>query len=318
MGFQILSGIQVGNLFEEQKVFDVVVWSTAETRHSLSSVLDLTIDTPGGATVRLGDVAKARIVPGATDIRHEGVKRYADVIVTVQGRDLSAVAADIKNHLRTMQFPLEYHAEVQSGAAERQATQTRLIVFAIAVLVGILLLLQAAFGSWRLAFVAMATLPVALTGGVLAVVLSGGILSLGSLAGFLTLLGIAVRNGIVMTSHFHRLERQEGETFGLSLVLRGGRERLPAIMTTAFATGLALVPTLFLGDRPGLEIARPMAAVILGGIVTTTLLDLFVLPALYLRYGTQREPALELAIAEPAQERIPVNVPPVTVGSVGK
>lgn len=294
----LLSGIQVGNLFEDQKVFEVVVWSTPETRQSLSSVEDVMIDTADGGHVRLGDVAKVRIVPSPANIRHEAVKRYADVVANVKGRDLAAVEADVKSRLAQFQFPLEYHAEVLGGYGAQQAAQTRLIVLAITALVGIFLLLQASFGSWRVAFLAVLTLPMALAGGVLAAFLTGSVISFGSLAGFLTVLGIAIRNGIVMTTHYHHLERQEGEAFGLGLVLRGARERLSTILMTALATALALAPALFLGDVPGLEIVRPMAVVILGGLVTCTLLDLFVLPAFYLVYGAKREPALELAIAQ--------------------
>jgi CzcA family heavy metal efflux pump len=298
----LLAGIQVGNLFEEQKVFDVVVWSTPETRHSLSSVQNLMIDTPNGGRARLGDVAKVRIVPTSSDVRHEAVKRYVDVVASVKGRDLGAVEADIKSRLHQVQFPLEYHAEVLAGHTEQQATQTRLLVLAVTAVLGIFLLLQASFSSWRVAFLAILTLPMSLAGSVVAVFLGGGVISLGALAGFLTVLGIAVRNGIVLTTHYHHLERQEGEPFGSGLVLRGARERLPAILMTALATTLALVPALFLGDLPGLEIVRPMAVVILGGLVTCTVLDLFFLPAFYLRYGASCEPDLELAVA---QEKVP-------------
>ncbi len=124
----LLSGIQVGNLFEEQKVFDVVVWSTPETRSSLTSIRDLLIDTPGGGQVRLGDVAQVRIVPAPTVIRHDAVKRYLDVVVNVVERDLGAVAADIERRLQEIKFPLEYHAEVLGEYAGcQQAAESRLL-----------------------------------------------------------------------------------------------------------------------------------------------------------------------------------------------
>ena len=278
----MFSGLQVGSLFEEQKVFDVVVWSTPETRNSVTSVGDLLIDTPSGGYVRLGDVAQVRIVSASSVIRHESVHRYLDVIADVQGRDLGSVAADVKGRLQQVQFPLEYHAEVLGEYAERQAALTRLFVFAVAAVLGIFLLLQAAFMSWRLAFLVILTLPSALVGGVLAAFVAGGILSLGSLAGFLMLFGIAARNGIMLINHFQHLERYEGEAFGSGLVLRGARERLGPILMTALATALALLPALLLGDIPGLEIVRPLAVVILGGMLTSTLLNLFIVPALYL------------------------------------
>jgi Cu/Ag efflux pump CusA len=171
---------------------------------------------------------------------------------------------------------------------ERQAAQRRLAGFALAAIIGIFLLLQASFGSVRLGLLSFLTLPSALVGGVLAAWLGDGVLSLGSLVGFLTVLGIAARNGIMLISHFQHLERAEGETFGVELVLRGAQERLGPILMTALATGLALVPLVAAGSIPGHEIEHPMAVVILGGLVTSTLLNLFLLPSLYLRFGRNR------------------------------
>src|SRR5687767_13566981 len=157
--------------------------------------------------------------------------------------------------------------------------------FAAAAAIGIFLLLNIALRSWRLASVSFLTLPTALVGGVLAAFAAGGTISLGSLVGFFTVMGIAVRNGIMLISHYQHLEREEGEPFGPGLILRGARERLAPILMTALATGLALVPLVILGDIPGHEIEYPMAVVILGGLVTSTLLNLLVVPALYLRFA---------------------------------
>jgi CzcA family heavy metal efflux pump len=290
----MFSGLQVGSLFEEQKVFDVVVWSIPETRQSLSSVRDLLIDTPSGERVRLGDVADVRIASSPSTIQHEAVKRYLDIIVGVEGRNLGAVTADIKGRLQHVQYPREYHAEVLGGYAEQQSAMGRLFIFAVAATLGIFLLLQAAFRSWRLALVALLSLPMALTGGVVTAFLGGGILTLSSLVGFLTVLGVALRNSIVLCNHYHQLEQREGRAFDQGLVLHGARERLAPVLMTALATGLALTPTLFLGDLAGFEIIRPMAIVILGGLVTTTWFNLFVVPAFYLLYGASREADLGL------------------------
>ena len=149
----------------------------------------------------------------------------------------------------------------------------------------IFLLLQAAFGSTRLALVSFVALPSALVGGVLAAYLGGGVISLGSLVGFFTVLGIAARNGIMLINHYQHLERYEGEPWGVELIIRGAKERLSPILMTALATGLALVPLVIAGDLPGHEIEHPMAIVILGGLVTSTLLNLFLVPVLYLRFG---------------------------------
>lgn len=281
----MLNGLQVGNLFEEQKVFDVVVWSTPGTRSSLTKIRDLLIDTPSGQRVRLGNVAYVTIKPAATVIRREDVSRYVDVVANVRGQDIAAVAGQVKNAVRQIRFPLEYHAEVLGVYAERQAAEQRFLIAGIIVLLGTLLLLQAAFQSWKMALVCLIMLPLTLVGGLVAVLVSGGILTLGSFAGFLAILAIAVRNMIVLVRHIQLLRQDIGESFGASLVLRGARERLGPILMTAFATGFALLPILFLGDIPGLEVMRPMAIVILGGLVTATLINLFVVPSLCLAFG---------------------------------
>jgi CzcA family heavy metal efflux pump len=287
----LLSGLQVGNLFEEQKVFDVVVWGTPEIRSSLTNIRELLIATPGGDYVRLGEVAEVRIAPVPTIIKRDAVSRFIDVGARVSGRDLSSVTVDIKQRLQAVQFPAEFHAEVLGASAERQAAQQRMLAVVVVALIGIFLLLQAAFASWRLALVAFLTLPTALAGGVLAALAGGGMLSLGSLVGFFTVLGIAVRNGILLIRHYQHLEQQEGETFGPELVLRGARERLAPIVMTAFATALALVPFVIFGAVPGLELVYPMAVVILGGLVTSLILNLFIVPSLYLRFGASPAPA---------------------------
>jgi Cu/Ag efflux pump CusA len=174
---------------------------------------------------------------------------------------------------------------------ERQTAQSRLLLSAIIAGVLILLLLQASFRRWRLAVLTFLTLPMALVGGVLAAWLSGGIISLGSLVGFFTVFGIAARNGILLINHCQHLETREGMEFGPALVLRGARERLSPILMTSLATGLALVPLVVLGSRPGHEIEHPLAVVILGGLFTSTLLNLFVVPSLYLRFGHGRRRA---------------------------
>src|SRR4029079_11633883 len=158
----LLSGIQVGALYEDQRVFDVVVWSTPETRHSLSSIADLVIDAPGSTRVRLGDVAKVRIVPSASVIRHDGVKRYVDVVVDVKNRDLAAVAADIEQKLNGLKYPQEYYARVLGDYAVPQQARNHLSAVAGAAALGIFFLLQSAYGSWRLAAVSLLALPAAL------------------------------------------------------------------------------------------------------------------------------------------------------------
>jgi CzcA family heavy metal efflux pump len=291
----MLSGMLVGNLFEEQKVFDVVVWGAPQVRSSLTSIRELMVDLPGGGQVQLGDVANVRVKPGLSVIRHDNVSRSLDVTASVSGRGLGSVVSDVEAALRNVPFPLEYHAEVLADRADLQAARQRTAIIAGIAAIVVFLLLQVAFGSWRLAAATFLTLPMALVGGVLAVLATGGVLSLGALVGFVLVLGIAIRNGVMLVSHFQQLERDEGEAAGPGLVMRGARERLSPILTTAVATALALVPVLVLGNVPGQEIVQPMAVAVLGGLVTATLLNLFVAPALYLRFGPSAERRLNAA-----------------------
>jgi CzcA family heavy metal efflux pump len=291
----MLSGIQVGNLFEEQKVFDVVVWGAPQVRSSLTSIRGLMVDVPGGGQVKLDDVADVRVKPGLTVIRHDNVSRSLDVTAGVSGRSLGSVVSDVEAALRNVQFPLEYHAEVLGNATDEQAAQRRTLAIAGIAALLIFLLLQAAFGSWRLAAATFLTLPMALVGGVLAVLATGGDLTLGALVGFVLVLGIATRNLVTLVSHFQHLEQEEGEAFGPGLVLRGALERLSPILLTAVATAVVLVPLLVIGNVPGQEILQPMAVAVLGGLVTATLLNLFVAPALYLRFGSNAERRLDAA-----------------------
>jgi CzcA family heavy metal efflux pump len=291
----LLQGEEVGDIFIGGKTYDVNVWSTPATRHSLSDIQNLLIDTPDGGRVRLADVADIRIVPVPNVIEREGQSRKIDVSANVKGRDLGSVAEDVEETLNKIEFPLGYHFEIKGEFAERQAAQRNLLMAGGIAVIAIFFLLYTSFGRWRPTFLTFFTLPWALVGGVLTAYLTGGILSLGSLVGLLTILGIATRNGIMMISHFQHLEEEEGEPFGPALVLRGARERIAPIMMTALTTGLALVPLVIAGNIPGQEIEYPMALVILGGLVTSTLLNLLVVPTLYLRFGKPRQSVPQVA-----------------------
>jgi Cu/Ag efflux pump CusA len=279
---------EVGDIFQGGKAYDVHVWSTPETRNSVSSLRRLPIDTPGGEQIPLEQVADVSLAPTPNAIEHTQQSRRIDVGANVEGRDLGSAVSTVEDRIAGVDLPREYHMEVLGESSELAAAQKNLLIYGIAVAILILFLLQASFGSLRLAVLLFLTLPMALVGGVLAVWLGGGILSLGSLIGFLTVFGIAARNGILMISHFQHLEREEGEQFGPELVLRGAKERLAPILMTAGATGLALVPLAVAGSIAGHEIEHPMAIVILGGLLTSTLLNLFVLPSLYLRFGKSK------------------------------
>ncbi|MGH8902286.1 MAG: efflux RND transporter permease subunit [Egibacteraceae bacterium] len=285
----LVAGEEAGDIFRDGKAYDVQVWSTPETRRSLTDIENLLLDTPSGQHVLLKDVADVRIVPTPNVIRHEGLFRSIDVGANIdESRDLGSVVADLERRLAQVEWPTEFRAELLGEFTERQAAQRRLLIFSAAAAIGILLLLQASFQSWRLATLTLLTLPIALVGGALAAYLGGGVVSLGSLVGFLTVLGIVARNGIMLISHYQHLERFEGVPFGPELILRGARERVVPILMTVLTTGLALVPLIVAGQIPGQEIEHPMAIVILGGLITATLLNLFVVPSLYLRFGKKR------------------------------
>ncbi len=287
----LLSGEEVGDIFLDGKAYDVNVWSTPESRHSVDDVRNLPIDTPSGGHVKLADVADVAIRPAQSVIYRENASRRIDVSANVEAADLGAVMTEVQNRLDKIKYPLGYHAEVFGEYAERQAAQRRMLLFAIGGGVGVFLILLASFHNTRLAILGFLTLPSALVGGLLAAYFTGHVISLGSLVGFLTVFGIAARNKIMLINHYQHLEAYEGEVFGPRLALRGAIERLSPILMTALATGLALVPLVIAGDIPGHEIEYPMAIVILGGMVTSTLLNLFVVPSLYLQFGASDENA---------------------------
>lgn len=306
----LLASEEVSDLWYAGQAYDVRVWSIPAARDSPTAVEQLPIDTPGGGRVALREVADLRLAPTPNAIERELQTRRIDVGANVSGRDLGSVVADVEERVGSLELPRGYTAEVLGESTELAAAQDRLLAFGIVAAVAILLLLQAAFGSLRLALLTFLLLPTALVGGVLAVWLGDGVLSLGSLVGFLTVFGIAARNGILMISHFQHLERFESERLGPGLVLRGASERLAPILMTACAAAFALVPLAVAGSIPGHEIEHPMAIVILGGLLTSTLLNLFVLPSLYLRFArplAAREPApaREVAAAQAVPSRAP-------------
>jgi CzcA family heavy metal efflux pump len=279
---------EVGDLWTSGRVYDVRVWGVPEVRGDLTAIENLKIEGAGGRQVPLNAIADVTVAPTPNVILHDGLFRYIDITSNVRGRDLGAVAGEVEDAVAAMSFPQGYHPEVLGEFAERQAAQQKLVAWSALAIVVILFLLQIAFRSWRLAFVTLLTLPVALIGGVIAAFLTDRMISLGSLVGFLTVLGIAARNGIMLISHYQHLEREEGMEFGRELILRGAKERLAPILMTALATGFALLPLAVAGSIPGHEIEHPMAIVILGGLVTSTLVNLFVVPFLYLRFGRSR------------------------------
>jgi CzcA family heavy metal efflux pump len=307
----LISGTIAGNLFEEQKVFEVVVWGVPQVRQNLSTVRDLLIDAPvggpgGGPTqVRLGDLADVRVVAKPEVITHDQVSRSIDVVANVRGRGLGAVTTDVKSRLAQVTFPREHHLEVLGEAQAQANSGFRVWTYVIGAAILIVVLLQAGFGSWRVASLYFLLLPAALAGGLLLAAVDRSSVSVVALLGLLTVLATAVRGGILQVKQYQRLQ-EEGQAHGCELVARGSRQRFIPTVTGILAAGLALVPLAIYGSVSGLEVVSPLALIILGGLVTTALLNLFVLPVLYLRFAAGPQP---VARSEPPAGSLPAPRP---------
>ena len=268
--------------------FNLIVRHDPAVIADLDQIKALQLRAPGGEWVRLDEVADIQRDIGPNTISREDAGRLMVVMCNVSGRDLRGVVEDIRTSLqKNVPLPSGYHIGYggQFEAAER-ASQV-LLWLGIGVVFGILVLLQVAFGSLRDALLIMLNLPLALIGGVAGVWLFGGVVSIASIIGFITLFGIATRNGIMLVSHIRHLREVEGEEDAERAVLRGAEERLAPILMTALASGLGLLPLALAAGEPGAEIQAPMAAVILYGLISSTLLNMFVVPALYLRFGAR-------------------------------
>ena len=277
----MIQGAKVGEIYDQQKIFDVTVWGVPKVRHDLGALRDLRLDTPSGANIPLRDVTDIRIAPTPNSITHENGSRKIDITCNVRGRDLGSVAREIEEAVLGIEFDRGYHPEILGEYAARRQARNRLLLLAGLCLFGIVVILYSDFQSSRLALLLVLSLPFALVGAVWSAFLSGGVLSLGSLVGFVTVIGIAARNGIMLVSHYQHLLREEGEPFGPELILRGAEERLAPILMTALTTTLALLPIVIGGNKPGQEIEHPMAVIIVGGLVTSTILNLLLMPVLY-------------------------------------
>jgi CzcA family heavy metal efflux pump len=289
----LVNGTKVGEVHQDQKVFDVVVIGSPEVRRTLPDLRRLEIDLPGGrGTVRLENLGELRQVNAPNTIRHDRASRCIDVTCNVSGSDLGGVVREIEQRIEPLAQE-EYRIEILGEYQARAENQRQLLMTIGVAVLGVTLLLYMDFRSWRLTLLVLLTLPFALIGGVLAAFLTGGVLSLGSMVGFITVLGIAARNGIMMVSHYRHLQTDEGMTFGRELILRGAVERVAPVLMTALTAGLGLLPLALGGNKPGYEVEYPMAVVILGGLATSTLLNLLMLPVLYEWLGRKAVPAEE-------------------------
>jgi Cu/Ag efflux pump CusA len=248
------------------------------------------IDTPAGGLVPLGEVADVSIVPAPNTIKRESASRRIDMTCNVRDRDLGSVAREIETAVPRPRLPIAGIIR-NSSANTPPSTESkrRMLIVGMIALLGIVVLLYSEFRAWRHVMIVLLSFLFALIGGILGVWIGGGSLSLGSLVGFVTVVGIAVRNGIMMVSHFRHLEFEEGMEFGDELAIRGAEERLAPILMTALTAALALMPLILAGNKPGHEIEYPMALVIVGGLLSSTLMNLFFVPALYRTFGRVRK-----------------------------
>ncbi len=287
-------------VLEEQRTYDVLVRFDDSARQSVESIGRTLIDTPTGAKVPIAQVAEVRVDQGPNTINRENVQRRIIIQANVAERDLGSVITDVRTAInQNVQLPQGYFVQYGGQFESQEKASQQITLLSIVAIAGIFLLLYIALKTARSAVLVMANLPLALIGGVVMVFLSGGTLSIASLVGFITLFGIATRNGIMLISHYTHLMEEEGVGFRDAIV-RGSLERLSPILMTALVTGIGLLPLALGAGEPGKEIQQPMAIVILGGIVTSTFLNMIVIPALYLKYGQAVAPT---SASEFTQER---------------
>src|SRR5215216_4270601 len=279
------NGHVASQVLEEQRTYDVLVRFDDSARQSVESIGRTLIDTPAGAKVPIGQVAEVRVDQGPNTINRENVQRRIIVQANVADRDLGSVIEDVRTAIgQKVRLPQGYFVQYGGQFEAQEKASRQILLFSIVAIAGIFLLLYIALKSVRSAFLVMANLPLALIGGVVMVFLSGGTLSIASLVGFITLFGIATRNGIMLISHYSHLMTEESVAFRDAIV-QGSMERLSPILMTALVTGVGLIPLALGVGQPGKEIQQPMAIVILGGIFTSTFLNMIVIPALYLKFG---------------------------------
>ena len=280
------AGATVGRVFDRGTAFDLTVKFNASSSADFDRIADLPIDTPTGAVVPVRVLAAVRREQGPNMVLRENVQRRIVVSSNVAGRDLGSVVEDIRTAVsQGVPMPAGYRVEYGGQFESEQSASRRLLALGVLVIAALFMLLVLAFGRTRDALLIMVNLPLALIGGVAGVFLAGSVLNVATLIGFITLFGIATRNGIMLVSHVRHLMEAEGVVSFRDAVIRGAEERLAPILMTAMAAGLALVPLALGGGQAGSEIQTPMAIVILCGLVTSTLLNMFVVPALLLMAG---------------------------------
>ncbi len=281
-------GIKTSQIFESNSRHELVVRYAPEFRKDLNAIRESLIDTPNGGKVPLEMVADISVDKGPNYISRENVQRKIVVQANVSGRDLLGVVDEIKSNIsNNVNFPRGYYV-VYGGQFESAQEASRTVsILSIFSIIAILIVLYMEFGNFRQATLVMVNLPLALIGGIVSIYFTDGIITIASLVGFITLFGIAVRNGILMVSHYNYLLDTEGMSL-LDAIIQGSMERLNPVLMTALTTGLALLPLALAGEKPGSEIQSPMSIVILGGLLTATFLNLIVVPVLFAKLGRKR------------------------------
>ena len=275
-----LAGEKAGEIYEGQQYFDLLVRFQKTSRNSQSAIESALISLPNGGNITLSEIAKVESLSSPNTISRENVQRKIVVAANVQGRDLRSVVTDIQNIVdNSVQLPEGYRVEYGGQFESEEKASSLLLLSAIIAVLVILFLLYYEFKNLKLAFIVLINLPLALIGGILIVYFTSGVISIAATIGFISLFGIATRNGILLVSRYEDL-KQEGVS-GLELMKKGALSRLNPILMTAFTTGLALIPLALKGGEAGNEIQSPMAVVILGGLLSATILNLFVIPCVY-------------------------------------
>jgi HME family heavy-metal exporter len=307
------NGVVVGQVLEGQRTFDVLVRYDDTARASAESFRRALVDIPSGARVPVSAVAEVMETRGPNLINHDHLQRRVVVMANVAGRDLGGAVDEVRAQVAA-RVKLPVGASIAyEGQFESQQSATHLIaLLSLVSLVGMFLVLYSHFRSVRLVLQVMLNIPLALVGSVAAVLLTDRTLSVATLVGFITLCGIASRNTIMMISHYLHLVEVEGERFSPEMVVRGSLERLVPVMMTALTAGLALVPLALASGAPGKELLHPVAVVILGGLISSTLLDMVVTPAVFYRFG---RPALEKYLARKKAAREEGILPGVPEGN---
>ena len=285
-----LRGEIVSQVHEGQRRFDLVVWLDEVFRKDVTAIGRLRLDLPGNqGYVPLSELAEIEIDQGPNGINRENARRRIVIRCNALGRDLAGVVGDVQARVRSLQlsanWPTGYFVEF-GGQFESQQRATLLIgILALIAVLGMFIVLSMLYPSWRIVLQILNALPAAFIGGVLALALSRQRLTVASLVGFVSLGGIAARNGILLVSHYFHLMRQEGEGFTEKMVVRGSLERLAPVLMTALTAGISLIPLVWEGQKPGREILYPVATVILGGLISSTLCEYLLHPGLFWRFS---------------------------------